>query len=227
MISFCTACCNRVDHIKTTYKRNLKVAKDHEFILVNYGDKEGLDDYVKSDLMEYDNLTYYKTDVKYFHMAKSKNLSHRLATGDFLFTLDADTYIGARVVDNALECLEGDYFLGPHWSKGMTLGLSSENFYKLGGFDERMEGWGTEDQDLRLRAQHLGLKYLQMFPQSFSVIDHGNDERVSSFDPRFRKIQNNNIDIYKEHEKNKTIKVNLNGFEKHEVIKNFKEGFIV
>ena len=133
MISFCTACTGRVHHIKMTYKSNLKIAPEHEFVLINYGIDKELDDYVKNDLLEFIKnefrnkvkFNYYQTDAKYFHMAKSKNLTHRLATGDFLFCLDADTYIGPRAVEKSIKCLEGDYYLGPHWSKDIY-GLSKD-----------------------------------------------------------------------------------------------------
>ena len=228
MISFCTGCCNRSEHIAATYEHNLDIGKDHEFILVNYGDKSGLDEYVKDKLMKYPNFTYYKTDAEYFHMSKSKNLSHRLATGDFLFCLDADTYISRNTIEESNKCLEMNYYLGSHYSQEMIYGLSKDVFYKLGGYDETFEGWGHEDWDLSIRCRNYGIKYYKPSPNVVSDIKHPQELKFIEYAPEY---QNDQLDIKREilkkHKEEKITRVNLDGFAKHKVIKNFEEEFVI
>ena len=239
MISFCTSCNGRVHHIKQTYKHNIEIGRGHDFVLVGYGKDKELDDYVRDEIFPFIphrdnvgalkmkvNFNYYQVDVPYFHMSKSKNLSHRLACGDFLVCLDADTFIGTRMVEKSTLCYEENKYLSPHWTNDIY-GLSKENFYNLGGYDETFEGWGVEDVDLRVRCNNMGLTGMNMPPQAFNSIPHSDEERVSNYALEFRKRDNGNYKKMKLHEKEKTIKVNPNGFAKHKVIKNFKEGFII
>jgi len=228
MISFCTGCCNRSEHIAATYEHNLDIGKDHEFILVNYGDKSGLDEYVKDKLMKYPNFTYYKTDAEYFHMSKAKNLSHRLATGDFLFCLDADTYICSSTIEHCLKALGQGKFLSSYCSTEQIYGICKDDFYRLGGYNESFDGWGFEDTDLAARCKIAGIEPHIPMPQMIRHIEHDISTKFINYKPGFRDGKLGvKSEIYNKHKRDKMFKVNQMGFAKHKVVKNFKEGFII
>jgi len=222
-----------------TWKNNIDVGRDCDFVLVSYGKDEELDEYVKEELFPYlwyrdqggtlrkkAEFNYYQTDAEYFHMSKSKNLSHRLSNGEYLVCLDADTYIGPRMVQKSLLALEENKYMSSHWTDDI-FGLPRKVFFELGGYDETFEGWGSEDVDMRIRCQNLGIKNIHMPPQAYKVITHGDEDRIANYAPEFRKIYNGNQEKVKLHQENKTLKVNLNGFTKHRVVKNFEEEFVI
>ncbi len=102
------------------------------------------------------------------HFCKMKNTSHGLATGEVLFNLDADNWIGPGFYDRVCK----DYAKNPdgffhywdgRWSGGTCgrMGLSSANFRELGGYDEQMPGKvGYDDMDLKERAMVKGMQYI-------------------------------------------------------------------
>ncbi|KPK95800.1 hypothetical protein AMJ80_03570 [bacterium SM23_31] len=231
MISFISTSCNRLEHTQLTLEHNINIAKDHEIVLLNYGDKDGLDDYIKENFMEHiekRRLKYYRVNEKYFHMSKAKNLGHRLAMGEFLFQLDIDTFIYERIINDCYKALELNGYACPYFTDNMIYGLSADNFFKLGGYDERFEGWGTEDTDLAMRCKHAGIVPVNVHVQSIKQIDHSDDLRFRSFAPEYQSAcYEDSLKIYNEHKEQKTTYVNKNGFSKFKVIKNFTEEIIV
>jgi len=228
MISFCTACCNRLEHLKKTYFHNMKIALKKnpalpaEFVLVNYGDTQGLDDWVEKKLLGRDSFTYYKTDVKWYHMSKAKNLALRLSKGDFLFYLDADAYIHESMMDAIKEAIELDVFLIHPHRVTTVLGFKRKDFFAVGGFDESFEGWGFEDIDMSVRLKNYGLTFYQPVFQAYKNIEHGDEERFSNYDPRYRVPQGRNERAIKDNERLGTIRANKFGFAHYKVIKNFE-----
>ena len=100
-ISYCTTCMGRLNHLQKTYLKNIQNNIDYgniEFVLINYNSNDGLDEWAQknlSKLIENGTVKYFLTkDPAHFHMAKAKNLAHRLATGQILVNLDADNYLG-------------------------------------------------------------------------------------------------------------------------------------
>ena len=153
MISFCTVCYNRTEHIKQTYKKNIETAKGNEFILVNYGGSPGLDEFVGT--IEYDNFKYIKVDAEY-NISKAKNVSHYAGKGDILFCLDADTYIMEQCMDNLNnEFKRGYYFCHPYADR-TPLAIWRDDFYHVGGWNESIKDRG-EDMDMAMRLKGMGL----------------------------------------------------------------------
>ncbi len=108
-ISYCTACMDRVDHLKVTLPKNIASAKKDlesldnvgvEFVVVNYGQynrANELESWIKDRFpQEIENgmLRYVRlAEPQYFHMSHSKNVSHNCATGNVLCNVDADNCI--------------------------------------------------------------------------------------------------------------------------------------
>ena len=227
MISFCTACCNRLHHLKKTYFCNMNVAwrknpqLPAEFILVNYGDTCGLDDWVEKKLLGKDNFTYYQADVRWFHMSKAKNLALRLGNGDFLFYLDADAYIHESMMDAIKECINLDVYLTHPHRVTTVLGFKQSDFIAVGGFDESFEGWGFEDIDMSYRLHNSGLNFFKPVFQAYHNLEHGSDDRFQNYEPKYRSPQGRNGRVAEDNKRLGIVKANINGFLEHKVIKNF------
>ncbi|PZP46571.1 MAG: hypothetical protein DI598_11950 [Pseudopedobacter saltans] len=70
---------------------------------------------------------------------------------------------------------------------GGRVAVSADNFYKLGGYDERIEGWGPDDLQFCLRARDAGLQPVAIPPQQVGgVITHDTESRLQELSPGAR-----------------------------------------
>ena len=70
---------------------------------------------------------------------------------------------------------------------GGRIVVSADNFYRLGGYDERIEGWGPDDLQFCLRARDAGLNPIKIPPhQMGKVIAHDAESRVQELSAHAR-----------------------------------------
>jgi len=162
---------NRIHYLKQTIDININLIKkfnednDNKFelSLCNYDSKDGLDNYIKKNYQEHIDsglLVYTRViNKKYFERSHAKNIAHKYSTGDVLINLDSDNFLNYNVIqyfndfftnnniDSVVLCDKKNFGL---------IGLSRNNFYKLGGYNEKMIVYGFEDIDLVNRLK----KYL-------------------------------------------------------------------
>ena len=101
-LSFCITCKNRLYQIQDTLLKNLNDNKMYkhliEFVLVDFGSNDGLQDWIKKDCIKYIKdgyLKYYYTDdLPYWHASIAKNTAHIYANNDILVNLDCDNFTG-------------------------------------------------------------------------------------------------------------------------------------
>ncbi|MEP1488882.1 MAG: glycosyltransferase family A protein [Algibacter sp.] len=194
-ISFCTVCMNRLHHLKETLPKNIHDNIDYgniEFVLLNYNSKDNLDDWVKSEMVEYIEsglLVYYKTtEPENFKMSHSKNVVSRCATGDVICNIDADNFTGKGFADyvNKMFIKDSNVFLTTYINLATRdccgrICLKKEDFYNSSGYDENMESYGFEDLDLKNRLQMLSVKKVNIEESSFlKAIHHDDKERLEN-----------------------------------------------
>lgn len=194
-ISFCTVCMNRLHHLKQTLPKNINDNLGYgniEFVLLNYNSKDDLDEWVKSEMQEYIDsgiLTYYKTtEPESFHMSHSKNVVARCATGDIICNIDADNFTGEGFADytNKMFYENDNIFLTTDTYHSIRdcygrICIKKKDFYKSCGYDENMESYGFEDNDLKNRLQLLSLTKVYITDRSFlSAISHQDTERLKN-----------------------------------------------
>lgn len=178
-ISFCIVCMNRSSHLQNTLLKNIQDNinyKNLEFILLDYNSDEKLDDWINDNFKSYivnGILKYYRTDLpQSFHRSHSRNVVLKLAAGDIICNLDADNYLGKDFA----------HFINYHFSYDLNIFLTSGyqdgsygricvrkiDFLKVRGYDEKMSGWGYEDDDLYVRLKNLGLKQIKFYNKTFT-----------------------------------------------------------
>src|SRR5918912_1007197 len=82
------------------------------------------------------HLTYYRTtDFPYFNYAHAKNLSHLLASGDYVMNLDADNFIDREGIGKILRAFHEHPDAVLQGFAGLV-GLKKTHFLSLGGYDE-------------------------------------------------------------------------------------------
>lgn len=116
-----------------------------------------------------------------FNKAHALNLG-ALFADDFLLFLDADTCVTPELGPWLRENLHPTSLGFVQASADLTgvLAVSVERFRAVGGYDEGMQGWGSEDLDLRLRLYlSPGYSSLECMPaELFRPIPHGDDLRT-------------------------------------------------
>lgn len=193
-ISFCTTCKNRLFQLKETIIENLESIKNDgnaELILVNYDD-DLLENFVLNELSNYINTPYFiylrKFNSPYFEFSKAKNLAHFAASGEFVFNLDCDNYIGNTIqayrdvwksypnsiIHGLSKTAQNDGSYG-------RIGLSKEKFIYLGGYDEEIIGI-YEDGDLIQRCFRLNMPYAHVLGGAKSAISNSRLDTIANLE---------------------------------------------
>lgn len=207
LVTLCTVCKNRAAHCKQTILKNIKDNQEYgnvEFLLLDYNSDDGLEEWVKENLAQHIEsglLTYYKTfEPLYFHRSHSRNMAFRLAKGDLICNVDADNYTGSGFASYLSEEFSNDQdvFLCAGGARdniacsdiGGRICIRSEDFWKLGGYDEAMCNYGFEDFDLINRLELIELEKKLITNESYlSVIEHDTRDRITEEFP-YRNIKN-------------------------------------
>ena len=219
-ISFCTVSMNRLYHLKETLVKNMEDNLNYpniEFVLLDYNSKDNIKSWVEQDLQKYTDLgilKFYSTsEPQTFHRSHSRNVAMKLATGDIICNLDADNYLGKDFAYyiNYHFSFQDDVFLTSGLSDGSTgkVCVKKDDFLSVRGYDERLSGWGYEDDDLYGRLEQLGLKRSKFFQKEFvQFIEHEveesfeNDINVTGIDSIYVKhvdhLESNVLFLYKD-----------------------------
>lgn len=188
-LTFCTTCRNRLWQIKDTLADNLRhLRARHNMTLVDYGSSDGLSAWVWSHFkaeIDAGKLTFFEvsSEVAAWHASKAKNLAHRIASGGYLFSLDADNMVVdadidqiERAITQGLPCQQWS----GQWGDGSygRVGLARELFFKLGGYDEGLLPLAGEDVDLLRRLLSLG-QVRKLRPPVKQAIQNSMDQKVA------------------------------------------------
>lgn len=175
-ISFCTTCMNRLRYLKKTLPSNIRQNRSYpfvEFVLLDYNSQDGLEDWAKEQMSEEIKsgvLVYLKTfDPVFFHMSHAKNMASKYSGGDIICNIDADNFVGenfAFYLNNEFNSCNNIYLSGglPYGSADTTgkIILKKSDFFNARGYDERICGYGFEDDDLKSRLNKIPLKRIAL-----------------------------------------------------------------
>lgn len=184
---------DRLHHLCLTLPHNLhclNIAGKFEVVLLDYNSKDSLERWIlreRAEDLESGLLRYFRTEEPAnFQTAHSKNLAHRLATGEIVCNLDADNFLTPEFLEllaHAFRDRTDPVLLVPDAYGGWygRIALPKIWFDVLGGYDEDLEwGWGYEDDDLRNRARAAGLRIETAPARMLHAIDHRDGERVAN-----------------------------------------------
>lgn len=190
ILSFCTVCMNRLEHIKLTLAQNLENClsskKDVEYVLLDYSSQDGLGSWVKQHLGYYLKiglLVYYRIEGKtLFDRSHSRNLAFKLAKGKFVCNVDADNFIGNGFSEylKAIFNQSSDVFIVPGDTRDVLgrLSIAKEHFITFRGYDESMNGYGFEDTDFYKRLLDRNITKVTIVDKKYlKFIPHHNNYR--------------------------------------------------
>ncbi len=159
-ISFCTACMDRLFHLKETYCENIaRAGSDAEFVLLDYGSSDGTGDWVAQNFPGVKLIS--EPSPRYWVASHAKNIAHKAASGEILCNLDCDVLMPSGFSDYVREELsKGDRIVasderdasGNYGCAGLVA-VMKDHFYSVNGYDESINlGWGFESSNFVFRA---------------------------------------------------------------------------
>jgi hypothetical protein len=235
-ISICTNCMNRLEDVKRTLPKNIEDNTDYpniEFVLLNYNSEDELDRWVFHNMKEYIDkgiLNYYKTrEPKYYSMTHSRNIEFKIAQGDIVNNVDADHFTNkgfAKMINLlANQHHKKTVFVKSKQKNRGRLGFFKKEFLWLGGYNEEIEGYGFDDEDLLLRAYHSGFTILKFGGGFMNITDDHRRHVMTNYknkDWKFTQRKNTLISMLSlAHKKYRANRGHEWGVAK--LIKNFKE----
>jgi Glycosyl transferase family 2. len=201
-VSYCTTCKGRLWQLEQTLTANLRTIRaqyDVDLVLLDYHSNDGMAEWVFENFIDDINserLKYYRlTDDLFFDMSYAKNVVHKLATGDVLFNLDADNFIGSTLPE--LRELKSNQILVNHptftrenkaYGRYGRIGLHADAYRLLNGYDEAIAGMGMDDGDLILRALRKRMIPVYSKDQTIPINNTAND-KIIHCDPKTKHYQ--------------------------------------
>jgi len=200
-ISFCMTCMNRLHHVKRTLETSIisnQSYKNVEFVLLDYNSKDGLEQWVKDKMMKYIEsgiLNYYQIappKPRYFNMTHAKNVSHKLGVGDVLCNLDADNFalkgFSDYIMDTFWDNFDEDIFIATcrrnsNAGRGVwgRICVKRKKFYKVRGYNEVWDKWGSDDHDFNERLRMSGSRRKCCDKRYLMSINHSAHERFGGY----------------------------------------------
>lgn len=183
-LSAITTCKGRLDDLKQSIPR-LVTNPDVEVIVVDYDCPDGTADFIRQN---YPAVKVAKVnDQPGFNVSAARNIGAGQATGEFLFMTDADMVYKPAFMQQLPQLLKpGTLALfgqGAVNSARGTCIVPREYFDKVGGYDEMLAGYESEDLDIYMRLDKAGISRVAMPTQGIErVIEQTRDQQL-----RYRK----------------------------------------
>lgn len=183
-LSFCITCMNRFQQIQKTLPKNLednRSSKEYvEFILVDFGSTDGLQEWITLNFMDEIDEGYlkyfYTEELMYWHASVAKNTAHMLSNNNILVNLDCDNYTGFNggvfILNNMLKYGFDNtiihQFSNEYDGSYGRIAIIKNKFIEMGGYDENFEPMGYQDADLILRLCISGTKYIHLVDKEYN-----------------------------------------------------------
>ena len=123
-------------------------------------------------------------DAPTFNLARARNIGAAVAQAPWLCFVDADIALAGNFSIHVIPTLLAGNFYRPQpmpWDACGTVICPRDRFIAIEGYDEAIEGWGGEDDDLYYRLTLAGCK-LGAFPgELLGALTHQDSARVEHY----------------------------------------------
>lgn len=123
-----------------------------------------------------------------YHHSIGRNIVINATNGDLIFYLDSDIKVMKSLDFNKIDktkFLKGCKFYGQDKYMPSVVGSCifwKEQYLKVNGYDERMNGWGSFDMDFYNRLIKAGYSNMDFESGLFVHVDHDDIMRTKNFD---------------------------------------------
>ena len=176
-----TTCKGRLDHLRQTLPQFVK-QNNVQVVVVDYSCPERTGDWVRQNFPEV-SLVEVKGE-EYFRANHARNAGAARASASHLIFLDADTLVSDDFVPRVEQALAAGIFLRFRLPRRNDLNgacvVHAEAFHAVGGYDEVIEGYGGEEQELYWRLRRQGMKMHHLPAEGLcQPIAHDNQSRIA------------------------------------------------
>jgi GT2 family glycosyltransferase len=172
LVTAITTCKGRLEHLKQTLPV-LMASPGLEVVVVDYDCPDHAGDWVRATFPAAKVVS--AAGRPWYNHSGAKNLGAAAASGDWLYFADADIRVAEGFIETVQPLLQPGVFLLAEPRPADLWGaifVSRRDFEALGGFDEAMEGYGSEDVDLLARLMIAGVRQAQFPSRGFGIIHH-------------------------------------------------------
>jgi hypothetical protein len=178
ILSVVVPCMGRLHHLKLTAPALLS-QPEIEYILVDYSCPDRCGDYARRHWPRAKIVEV--SGEKYFNLSQARNAGARQTTAPWLAILDADNVVSPDFARRALALLSDERIMLRSEINSGPLVCHRTPFQRVGGYDERFEGWGAAASDLTRRLLLAGLRQLRLPSDILGVLEHTGAERVRHY----------------------------------------------
>ena len=201
-ISVVISVMNRTDRIISCLSSWVNFPVIDNIVLVDWSSKENILDNsnIKSFLSKHPHINIIRVEnQEFFSLPKSYNLAIGNTINNNILKLDIDHILSSPKLPTLLESiipkLNTDFYCCEHvtvehW--GICF-FDKSAFYEAGKYNERLNGWGYDDQDLYNRLSKIRKKnIIRNIPYLIYHNPHGDDLRVENYKIK-NKFESNRI----------------------------------
>lgn len=173
MVSVIVPCKNRLNHLSATFPMMRRMAGDYEIIIVDYACPMGTAPHFENSFARESRLKIVRAEVgpKDWNLSHARNLGYKASVGEALLFIDADTMVTPKFL-SAHPLSEGMFYSGSWLHASGCCMIWRKDFEAVKGYNEVVEGWGTEDFCLYRRLVANGLKQVNFNEKLFRNKPH-------------------------------------------------------
>ena len=200
-VSLITAIKDRTELLEAAFATWINIPEISQIIIVDWSSKDT--SIIEKVARQDSRAVIVRVENElYFNHTRTKNLGVNLSDGEMIVVTDADIMINPQLgrLVSALNANDKLFYRG--WIPGGygTIVVRRHILDAVGGYDERMEGWGGSDDDLYLRLTLRGFQFAYIPKGLLTHIDHSEEARHINMMVRGRKeSQLRNADLVRQH----------------------------
>ncbi len=195
-LTFVTTCRGRLAHLRETLP-TFVAQPDTAIVVVDYGCPDGTGDWVETNFPKVEVVR--SPESTRFEAGRARNLGAAVVRAPWLCFVDADTRMDAAFSERLKPLLAPGCFYRAEPRNPSTWGMAvceKADFDDIGGYDEVMQGWGKDDEDLYARLVMAGVRYVGFPGELVQAIKHSDDERVAHYDVKDRSLSESINHVY-------------------------------
>jgi hypothetical protein len=195
-LTLVTTCRGRLAHLQQSLPTFVG-QQDTAVVVVDYGCPERSGDWVEQHFPE--ALVVRATDCPRFELSRARNLGGAAARSPWLCFVDADICLSPEFAARVAPLLEPGHYYQAKPRDIETWGTSisaRDDFERVGGYDEVLQGWGKEDDDYYARLVLAGVRYATFPGELLRGMKHDDSQRVAHYDVKDRWLSESINHVY-------------------------------
>jgi hypothetical protein len=179
LVTFVTTCMGRLAHLQRSLPTWVG-QPDSNVLVVDWSCPDRCGDWVEANHPAVKVVRV--PGQRHFNVSAARNLGARASDAPWLAFIDADILLPDGFAGEVFPALREQAYWRPDNplpDLAGTVLVGRAAFEAVGGYDEALEGWGTEDGDLYQRLRWAGLCRERFSAQGMEALRHGDEVRVA------------------------------------------------